>query len=159
MCGGPERGASQRGDAGQAGGPVCCRRAIALHCHNGAEMIVSPLTTPLPLVLLGAPGMCAPRLGSGGATLTRTLTLTLTMGAQLQMHCAKRCNVRTVSNSMVCHIDPFRHFSSTPSALLREEVLGNSCARALAMIGAGGVVPVIVYQCSCSRHDYHISLA
>ena len=75
------------------------------------------------------------------------------------MHCAKRCDVRTVSNSMVCHIDPVRHFLSGTSALLREEVLGNSCARALAMIGAGGVVPVIVYQYSCTEHDYHISLA
>jgi len=74
------------------------------------------------------------------------------------MHCAKRCDVRTVSNSMVCHIDPVRHFLSGTSALLREEVLGNSCARALAMTGAGGVVPVIVYQCSCTEHDYHISL-
>ena len=80
-------------------------------------------------------------------------------GAQLQMHCAKRCDVSTVLNSMVYHNDPVRHFSSGPSVLLRVKVLGTSCARALAMAGAGGVVPVIVYQCSCTEHDYHISLA
>ena len=80
-------------------------------------------------------------------------------GAQLQMHCAKRCDVSTVSNSMVCHIDPVRHFSSGPLSSAEVRVLGNSCAGALAMIGAGGVVPVIVYQYSCTEHDYHISLA
>ena len=80
-------------------------------------------------------------------------------GAQLQMHCAKRCDVSTVSNSMVCHSDPVRHFSSGTLVLLRVKVLGNSCARAQAMAGAGGVVPVIVYRCSCTEHDYHISLA
>ena len=51
-------------------------------------------------------------------------------GAQLQMHCAKQCDVSTVLNSMVCHNDPVRHFSSGPSVLLRVKVLGNSCARA-----------------------------
>ena len=80
-------------------------------------------------------------------------------GAQLQMHCAKRCDVRTVLNSMVCHNDPVRHFSCGTAILLRVEVLGNSCTRDLALTGAGGVVPVIVYQCSCTKHGYHISLA
>ena len=28
------------------------------------------------------------------------------LGAQLQMHCAKECDVSTVLNSMLCHNDP-----------------------------------------------------
>ena len=50
-------------------------------------------------------------------------------GAQLQIHCAKRCDVSTVLNSMACHNDPVRHFSSGTSVLLKVKVLGNSCAR------------------------------
>ena len=37
-------------------------------------------------------------------------------GAQLQMHCAKRCDVSTVLNSMVCHNGPVRHFSRALSS-------------------------------------------
>ena len=77
-------------------------------------------------------------------------------GAQLQMDCAKRCDVSTVLNSMVCHNDPVRHFSSGPLSSAEVRVLGNSCARALAMIE---VMPVSVYQYSCTEHDYHISIA
>ena len=51
-------------------------------------------------------------------------------GAQLQMHCAKRRDVSTVLNSMVCHSDPVRHFSTGALSFAEGESVGTSCARA-----------------------------
>ena len=49
-------------------------------------------------------------------------------GAQLQIHCAKRCDVSTVLNSMVCHNDPVRHFSRALSSAENESAWKLLCS-------------------------------